>query len=328
MKQVKIIACSFLLLLLVLSPAHGMKKILLVHSYHSDNSWAKDITKGLKKGLTGTGILLKIHYMDTKRNPGEKNRILAGEKARIAMDEFLPDIVITADDNAQMYFAKALTGKSSPQIVFCGVNAKGREYGYPASNVTGVLERPHFGQSFDMLRVIVPTARSVAVLSDDSPTSDKLINYMKTRVLSVAVSAIYQPKTFDQWKKKIKWCQENVDAICIIVYHTIKKYSDSNETVSPGEVMDWTVQNNKKPIFTVAPFCVEDGAIFGVINSGFEQGMEAARITREILEGKKAGDIPIVASHKGAVYINIKTAEKYNFEIPFHIIRATDRIFE
>ena len=143
--------------------ASGTGKVLLVHSYHAGYLWTDDITRGVKKGLAGSRAELEIFYMDTKRNPGEVWKIQAGKLAKKRVAETKPNVVITADENAQAYFAKDYVGQAYPQIVFCGVNAEASKYGYPASNVTGILERPYFVQSFDMLKVAMGLVNAEAI---------------------------------------------------------------------------------------------------------------------------------------------------------------------
>jgi len=303
-------------------------KVLLVHSYHAGYLWTDDITRGVRKGLEGVGAELEIFYMDSRRNLSEAWKIQAGNLARKRVAETRPDVVITADENAQAYFGKAYVGQAYPQIVFCGVNAQPSEYGYPASNVTGITERPFFAQCFDMLKVIVPGVKNVAVIGDASATCNHIIAFLKTKTLPIRVASIDKPETFAQWQDSIRNYQKTVDAICIILYHTLLKEPGGVEVMPPKEVMSWTIANNTKPLFSVAPFCVEDGAIFGIVNSAFEQGFEAARIAREILKGRKAGEFPLLKPRKGAVWLNIRTAENMGFEITFDIIRATDKIIE
>ncbi|NNF99337.1 MAG: hypothetical protein HKM93_08165 [Desulfobacteraceae bacterium] len=271
---------------------------------------------------------LDIFYMNTKRKPDPLSKKQAGLSAQQAVRNFNPDVIITADDNAQTYVAKAFIGVNRPKVVFCGVNADPLLYGFPASNVTGIVERPHFVQSFQMLQIIDPGARTIAVITDDSTTSDQLIKDLKTKSLPLAVKSIDQPATFMEWQQCIQRYQHTVDAICIIVYHTIKITIDSTSIMLPEKVMAWTVDHNTKPLFSVAPFGVEEGALFGIVNSGHEQGLTAAKITRQLLSGIKAEDIPVVYPEKGAVYLNIKTADKMGFDIPFHIIQSTDKIID
>ncbi len=323
-----LLCCLFLLCLLLPASAGAVNRVLLVHSYHEGYPHADDITLGVRGGLSGEAIELTIFYMDTKRNPAPLSKKKAGRLAIAAAHKIDPDVIITADDNAQDYVAKAFLGKKRPQVVFCGVNADPALYGFPASNATGIVERPHFIQSFEMLQVIDPKVRTVAIITDDSTTSDQLIKDIKSKDLPLKITAIVQPSTFLQWKQRIQEFQQSADAICIIVYHTVKAKAGGETIMSPQEVMAWTVENNSKPLFSVASFSVEEGALFGVVNSGHEQGAAAAKMTRLLLKGEKAENIPIAYPKKGAVFLNIKTAEKMGYDIPYHIIQSTDKIFE
>ena len=327
MKNVAVATLSFLLIFLYVNELNAKGRVLLVHRYYADYTWTDDITGGVKSRLAGSGADLEIFYMNTKRKPGEDCMIQAGRLAMEKVEEYRPHVAIAADDNAQAYFSRYYAGKKYPQIVFCGINGDPGDYGFPAGNVTGIVERPHFVQTFEMLKVIIPDVKDVAVITDGSPTSDRLISQMRSVKLAANV-VVDQPITFPQWKERICAYQETVDALCIILYHTLLENEGAQDTVSPLEVMEWTIANNKKPLFSVAPFAIEQGVLFGVVNSGYEQGLEAAKIALEILKGKKAGDFSIVEPKKGAVYINIRTAQKMGFEIPFPVMQATDRIFE
>lgn len=329
MRSPRNLQCCLLLLYLFLPASAGAgNHVLLVHSYHEGYDWTDEITRGVQNGFVGKEIELTIFYMDTKRKPDPSAKERAGRLAIETARNIDPDVIITADDNAQEYVAKALRGQQRPQIVFCGVNADPALYGFPASNVTGIVERPHFVQSFEMLQVIDPTVRTVAIITDDSTTSDRLITDIKSKTLPLMITAIAQPITFLEWQQRIEEFQHTVDAICIIVYHTIKAKAGGETIMPPKEVMAWTVENNTKPLFSVAPFGVEEGALFGVVNSGHEQGLAAAEMAHQLLNKEKAKNIPVAYPKKGAVFLNIKTAEKMGYEIPYHIIQSTDKIFE
>src|SRR4030042_6198543 len=117
--------------------------------------------------------------MDTKRKTNVEWKREAGQSAKQVVAEWRPDVVIAADDNAQEFFAKDFAGQATPQVVFCGVNAKPEEYGYPASNITGVLERPHFDASLELLRKARPDAKRIAIVSEDSETSSGALKFLR-----------------------------------------------------------------------------------------------------------------------------------------------------
>jgi len=305
--------------------AHAAGKVLLVQSYHTGYPWVDSINDGVKKGLEGSGAQLEIFYMDTKRKTDAAWKQKAGQMAKDKVGSFKPDVVITADDNAQQFFAKDYAGKPGPQFVFCGVNAEASKYGYPAANVTGILERPHFAQTVEMIQSFMPNVKKVAVLTDSSPTSDAVVAYMKTRKVPAEVVAYAQPKTFPEWQETVKKFKGQVDAVVTFNYHTVQPAGGGN-SMDPKEVMSWTIANSPVPVVALMPFGVEDGGLCGIVESGEEHGFEAAQIALKIIGGKKAGDFPIAPAKKGLVMINLKTAEKVGAQIPFDTIQAADKV--
>jgi len=297
-------------------PVVAANKVLLVHSYHEGYSWVDSITAGVNRALEGSTVQLDVFYMDTKRKTSEEWKVQAGRAAAKKVAAFKPDVIITSDDNAQNYFAKQYVGKANPQIVFCGVNSEPSTYGFPSRNVTGILERPHVVESMTMLKALFKDLETVAVILDDSPTSDFTVNYMKTLTgkTPLTIVSFDQPHTFVQWKALIGKYQKTVDALAVFVYHTIKE-KNGGDSILPKKVMDWTMANNRLPTIGFNDFAIKDGVLCGIIESGEEHGYLATQMALQLLKGKTAGDIPIRTAKKGSVMFNAITAEKFNIEI-------------
>jgi ABC-type uncharacterized transport system substrate-binding protein len=315
-------------LLLSAGTAFAGGKVLLVQSYHEGYPWVDGITKGVKDTLTAAGVQCEVFYMDTKRQPTEEWKKKSGELARAKVAEYKPDVVITADDNAQKYFAVEYKDKPGINIVFCGVNAEASAYGFPASNVTGLLERPLWAQGAKYLQSIVPSAKNVAVFADDSETADGFCDYMKKNPTTLQVTAWERPKTFSEWQEAVKKHQGDVDAFVVVLYHTIKKQAGDAKSMEAKEVMAWTMQNNKKPILAVQEFTMTDGALCGVIYTGEDTGIEAAKIAIGLIGGKTAKDFPVQPVIKGKVVVNVKAGEKIGVPIPFEVMQTADLAIE
>jgi len=306
--------------------AYGEGKVLLVQSYFSDYPWVNAITEGVKEGLKDSGAEIEVFYMDTKRNTARDFAVEAGKRAAAKVDELKPAVVITADDNAQEFFGRAYAGKpEAPSIVFCGVNAKAKKYGYPAANVTGILEHPFWKRTMKMVQQIDPAIKKIALLTDKSGTSDDAVEFIKSMKQDVEVVSYDQPETFAQWQETVKKYQDGVDAFCIYLYHTVKKEA-GQESMDPKEVMAWTVANNKKLLFALMPFAIEDGAVCGIVESGQEHGLRAGQMAAEILKGKKAADIPIETAKKGTPMVNVKSAKDLGIEIPPDLLGRAKKI--
>jgi len=308
-------------------PAMAGGKVLLVHSYHEGYSWVDDITASVREELEGSVDELEVFYMDTKRKTSEEWKVEAGQMAKEKLAAFNPDVVITSDDNAQEYFAKDYAGKDSPQFVFCGVNAEASKYGFPAINVTGILERPHFIESLNLLKAIDGNIKTIAVISDDSPTSNAMFAYIKTleEMSPVEIVSFEQPSTFAQWQESIKKYQNSVDAIAIILYHTVKE-TTGGDSMDPKKVMNWILANSQKPTVGFADFAIDDGVLCGVAESPKEHGFEAAQIAKQILAGKKASDFPVKTAKKGTVMFNLETAERLGIEMEVPGFKPTTEV--
>ncbi len=317
-------------LLLVCSAAAASAaggRVLLVHSYNTGYPWVDSITKGVKQELAGSGIQLELFYMDTKRNPGLEWKIKSGEMALERVKAWQPDVVIAADDNAQEFFARKLAGPGNPRVVFLGVNADPAKYGYPAGNITGLLERPFVAETMRLLKEIVPQAKTAALITDKSETSDGVIEYVKSlKDLPLRIVTIAQPETFKDWQEAVNKAQLTADAIIFNTYHTVRR-GEETLSMAPGEVIKWTLANNKKPAAGLLEFNVEDGVLCGVTESGEEYGREAGEIARQMITaGKTAKDFPVTTPVKGIRMLNTSAAVSLGISLPGRIVNSADRV--
>ena len=283
------------------------KKILLVHSYHAEYPWVDAITRGVREALAGKQVELKIQYMDTKRRTDEQWKVEAGERARRVVEQYRPDVVITADDNAQQYFARYYVDTPLP-VVFCGVNADPTKYGFPATNITGIIERPHFSDAVQFTNRLTPIRR-IAILSSDDPTSVGALGFMKEELTSCEVLEYKFVNNFAEWKAAVERYNESVDAFGVYMYHTIKEQG-ADASLEPKQVMEWTIAHANVPTIGFFEFGVEDGLFAGVVESGEEHGERAARYALEILRGVPVSALPIVKAQEGLAMINRATAAR------------------
>ncbi len=142
---------------------------------------------------------LRYFYMDTKKNPegGEQK----AKEAYALYPKFHPDGVITVDDNAQwMFVIPYLKDKVKTPVMFCGVNASPEKYGYPASNVSGILERYHIAESIALAKLLVPSIHTFGFISKDSPTAELLLTQIRSESDTCPAKFITarMPRTLDE----------------------------------------------------------------------------------------------------------------------------------
>lgn len=178
-----------------------------------------------------------------------------------------------------------------------------------------------------MLAMINPAIKRVVCISDDSATSDGVIAYIKANKMPLEIVAYEQPVTFSAWKRVVrKYTKDpSVDALLIPLYQTVKS-DEGGDRVKPSTVMEWTVKNNSKPVAGLWPFATREGALCAVKVDLKEHGIVAANMALQILNGKKAGEIPIVKNQYGYVILNIRTANRLGVLIPYEIVQAADKL--
>ena len=314
-----------LLLVSILGCAKANRKILLIFSYHPEYAWVIEETKGVESVLSKRGIETEKFYLDTKRHTSAEWKLKVTEDAIKKIEELKPSLVIVFDDNACELVAKKYIGKALP-FVFCGMNADPKEYGFPAKNITGVIERHHIVESIEFLQQLVPNVKKIALITDDSFTSKAFVIRVKKTILPVEMYECDTTNDFGIWKAKIKQFQYKVDAIGLVLYHTIKTKGSEISLLSE-DVLRWTLENNKLPEFAVNSLTVKNGALCGVTLSGYQQGKSAAEMALTILAGATPGNIPIVCPAKGKPMVNAKRADALNITIPEDVLKEVQVIY-
>ncbi len=311
-------AAIFLSLPLMASAkAYDGKKILYIDSYHEGYAWSDGITQGVHNALKDSAATLKIIRMDTKRNANEDFKKEAALKAKTAIEDYQPDVVIASDDNASKYLiAPFFNGKSIP-FVFCGVNWDAGGYGFPSSNVTGMLEVTPVPQLINELKPFAKGDR-IGFLAPDILTAKKEAENYK-RVFGMKLSEYYA-SSYDDWKNGFKELQKQVDILIVDsdggLYNNQKadmqSFVKANTTIPTGSAYDFMAHCT---LFTFAKVAEE-------------QGVWAAKAALKILDGTSPSQIPLEKNKEGKLIINMQIAQAMNANIPFGIIQAADLVIE
>lgn len=298
-------------------------RVLVVHSYHSTYEWTASLQRGIERVFGAAhDVEYEVFYMDTKRRSDEASKTAKGELALAITEEWKPHVVISADDDAQAYYARHFIGRDDVKVVFCGVNEAAEEHGYPAANVTGLLQRPPIDTSVELLDQVVQGARRLAFLTDTSPTGHGARAWFEQQASASRVRVWAQPETFREWKRTVRRLNRMVDAVGLYSYHTLR--DDDGGTVPPGDVISWTMDNLRVPTFSQRTFAIDDGVLVGYVESGYEAGVKVAEWAVAIARGAPVEDFPVTTEVKGQSMINLTTAEKLGIELTQATIQAFD----
>jgi len=308
----------FLLLLFLIITNLNKPRIFIVHSYALDYSWVRDINKGIMRVMKSKPYSIKWHYMDTKRHPSEEYKKQVGDVAKGLIKQWNPDIIIAIDDNAQKYVASSFLNHPGMSILFSGVNADSKVYGYDwGKNVTGILERIPFKEFREVFAQMLPSKKRRIVHISDASTTSQLIHQELSKVKWEPFTLVksYQCKTFEQWKSAVFEANKIGDVLLVTHYHTIK--DKAGKTVKPKNVILWTENHLTIPDIGCWGFFVEDGGMMAVAVSPYEQGEEVAKMAVNIIENKKSPEyIPIKTNNQYVVYVRGNSVKKRGLTLP------------
>lgn len=300
-------AATFVILCIVItSPVHAKTpecKVLVVMSYHETMPWVVDIKEGIDEMLSET-CELKYFYLDT-RNDLEGGEAKAKE-AWALYETFQPDGVIAADDNAQSMFVDPyLKDKVETPVMFCGVNADPKKYGYPAKNVSGILERIHFAESIAFTRQLDPSVKRIGYLMGDNETARGYYEQAQSELETYPAESegFKFVKTYEEAIAMARAFRDKCDALFIENMIGIKD-KDGN-TMNEQQVIPKLTEAFGKPTIGANTFIIKFGLLCAVVKTGQEQGRTAASMLMDAMKGKPVSEIEITKNHKGQPIINI-----------------------
>ncbi len=293
------------------------KKILYIDSYHEGYAWSDGIAAGIKDVLKGTGIELKIFRMDTKRNASNEYREATALKAKALIEEFKPDVVIAADDNASLYIVSRFYKDAAIPFVFCGVNWDVTNYGYPYKNATGMVEVNGIKQMIEKLRPFAKGAR-IGYLSANEFTDQKEADIYK-KVFKINMTN-YITKDMAEWKDKFNKLQTEVDMVIIGNNAGIKGWNEEDAKA-------FVLANTKVPTGALYDWCTPY-ALLGAVNVPEEQGQWSAQTALKILDGTPPSSIKIASNKRINLILNKKIAKTLGVAFPPDYVKSAFRVIE
>jgi len=280
-------------------------KVLVVMSYDEIYPWVAEIKEGIDSVLADN-CRLQYFYMDTKRNMKS-----APAKAKAAYDlyqKFRPDGVIASDDNAQSEFVLPyLKDKVKTPVMFCGVNLEPEKYGYPASNVSGILERLHVRESVTFVQQLTSFVRTFGYIAKSSPSGKAVLKQIQREqdTYPAEFTNFKSPKTYEEAVSMTKELREKCDALFMETMHGIT--DDKGRRFRDKEIIPILMKAFGKPTVGANMYHVKDGILCAVIKTGQEQGETAAKMLLKAMRGTPVSEIPITRNHKGKRMINVTT---------------------
>ncbi len=287
-------------------------RIFVVSSYHRAYLWSQSTQQGLCAALLKYGYLdtpqqadaftahdtvestkavLQKAWMDTKRHDSPQHMALATQRITQAIQAFQPDLLLLGDDNAAHYLGNQFIDTPIP-VVFWGINGSPMKYGLvdhmeqPGHNVTGVWQSGYYQESLALLKLLVPQAKTFAILAADSETSRPKIKQLmalhREGQLSLQLVDVVATNVFSLFQQRALELAQRVDAFFVVNHDTLK--DDQGQHVDMLTVGKWYLQHIAKPEASDEDQFIREGLLCTANDSGYNQSYTAFEMAVEILE--------------------------------------------
>lgn len=319
-------------------------RIFIVCSYSRDYIWSKSTQDGVNAGLLKYGYLdkpdqaekllsndavessrtvIRKVWMDTKRRNSRSEIAITTERIVREIRAFKPNVVMLGDDNAANYIGNQLLGTKIP-VVFWGINGLPLKYGLienldtPGGNITGVWQSGYYKESLELLKRLVPKAKTFAILACDSETSRpsvKMIEQLAKRsVLPMSLAESVVTNSMEEYKSRALALSRQVDSFFVLNHDTLR--DAKGRYIDMLEVGRWYLENIRIPEASNEDQFVKEGMLLTANDSGFNQGHLAFEMARLILEqGLNPARMAVRTPDRGPYLVNRRRANQLGIDL-------------
>lgn len=269
-----------------------------------------EIYRGYKAGLAKSGYKVKIDYQNA--NNDQSNLKTMAEKLVNSQDQVLFGITTPSSQ------ALANATKKKPIVLGAVTDPKGaglvKNNKRPGGNITGVSDRAPIKQQLKLIQSFLPKLQTLGIIytsSDSSAVSGykQIVSYCKQMGINYKAYSISNSNDLNQVSQQML---TQVDAVIVPTDNTI------------AGAMQTLVKNAnaaKKPVFPAAGTMVKDGGLATYSVDQYQLGLIGAKMTVQILQGKKPGNMAIRYVEHGTPYLNLKEAKKLGIKLPASFLK-------
>lgn len=269
-----------------------------------------EIYRGYKAGLAKSGYKVKIDYQNA--NNDQSNLKTMAEKLVNSQDQVLFGITTPSSQ------ALANATKKKPIVLGAVTDPKGaglvKNNKRPGGNITGVSDRAPIKQQLKLIQRFLPRLKTLGIIytsSDSSAVSGykQIVSYCKQMGINYKAYSISNSNDLNQVSQQML---TQVNAVIVPTDNTI------------AGAMQTLVKNAnaaEKPVFPAAGTMVKDGGLATYSVDQYQLGLIGAKMTVQILQGKKPGNMAIRYVEHGTSYLNLKEAKKLGTKVPASFLK-------
>lgn len=289
--------------------ANDYKKVLFISSYDMSFPTVKKQLQGIKEVLDDKLYQLDIEFMDTKRLDAADVELIFFQLLNIKQEVLKTyDAILIGDDNALQFvknYKNAFFYKKP--IVFFAVNDIPFAYEMAKDKlITGVIEKQSINETFNLINKLHPNENKITVIIDDTTTAKGVVNSFNKEILKKVEFLNLKDYSFSQFKEKLKTMPSNKPVLYVSAL--VDKLSQKKDFY---ETIQFIKNSTNSPIYHFYEHGIGEGLIGGKVVLFKEQGIKAARIIKNILQGKSIDNINITSTDNKYLF-DYKELKRFN----------------
>jgi len=293
-----------LLLLILLASLLGAqspakRQVLVLSSDHKGSPWTDVIVKGIESVLQGEPtVYTEVEYMDTKRtvDPYYMEKLYELYQYKFMKRNF--DLLISTDNESLDFLIqyRNILFPGAP-IVFCGVSNFDASVVKEMGFLSGILENFSLQENLEMALKLHPKAEYVAVVTDLSATG--LANKERIEGIIGKISRkmeflFFENSDIENVQKLI--AEKGSRGILLLLSPLRDRFGNY---VPVREVSSLGL-----PLYSLWDIFLGEGIIGGKLLSPYYQGVMAAEMGFQVLNGEKISEVPPI----------VQSADRYTFD--------------
>lgn len=234
-----------------------------------------------------------------------------------------PDVIVAiATPSAQSVVAAT---KTIP-VVYAGVTdpvAAKLVPGWEASNtnVTGVSDELPLEPQIDLMKKLVPAVKNVGyVYSPGEVNSTIVLDQLKAKLSPQGINLVAAPA---QRSSDVLTAARSLNGKVDLIYTSL-----DNNVVSSYESMYKAAVEMKKPLIASDTGSVKRGAVAALGVNYYDLGKKTGDVVFQILNGKKAGEIPSARMETLDLFLSKKNAAAEGITLPEDLIKQAKEVQE
>lgn len=290
--------------------------VLYLNAYHPGYSWSDAIEEGIRKGLSGDTrqVELSVEYLDARRFPDASRMAILADAMAIKYRGYRHDLLIVSDNDA-FDFAIRYRERLFPglPIVFCGFNHFRPETLKGITNITGVNEEIDIGATVELALKVHPATRQlVFILSTGDPSSARSASEAETSILPRYRARFQVSVLKDASMQTIRERLQALPSNALVFLAGQTSDRGEGRALTPVENGRLVAAVSPVPVYTFWDFNLGTGVLGGHMLNGLDQGREAARLARHVLDGRRTSDIPVTMSSPARDMFDYHALQRFN----------------